>query len=59
MLLLTFDSPDDHRTRTQLSVAAANLGTAGFAPPRITEIRIDGSLVACVSAACLGGGAVS
>ena len=50
-LLLAVDSTGDDRTRAQVATARASLRRAGFGPPRVSEARIGGSLVACVSAA--------
>jgi ubiquinone/menaquinone biosynthesis C-methylase UbiE len=50
VLLLSFDSPDDKRTRRLLSAATANLHSVGFDLARIAETRVDGHVVVCISA---------
>jgi SAM-dependent methyltransferase len=49
-LLLAVDSPRDATNRDQVTALAAAMRAAGFPPPRVTEARVHGALVAAVSA---------
>jgi SAM-dependent methyltransferase len=55
VLLLSFDSPDEARSRALATAASASLRSVGFGPPQVATSGVDGHLVACISAAAPAG----
>ena len=49
-LALVVDAPDERRARAQLAGLLTAVPTAGFATPDVVTTRVDGALVACVTA---------